>query len=1115
MLGIRRVLTVTGACSVLALLSASPVLATTTTIDFEGSTPTDGSVVTNQYASDGLEFLSDNSRVPPGYTAANAPAFSPPAVVEMSSQGGGDTAHSGSRAIELDPAEDEFPAPALEGSFDMTTRSTVSLWVRAGDGVSGSTGLTLTAYDYSGAPITGAADTESVPADGGWHEFTVTEPGGNADIQYFTLAPTSPGVSFAQHFYVDDISFDVPSAGQITPHFVLRYTGLLPVDLPQDQSATATVSIHRVNGSNGPLTLDYGALPSGVTAQIQPNPAQNSDTSATITFHADQNAPPTSSPAQITISASGGGGVGTGGSATIPLNVQRVCGDPSFSIVHVAPLDGGCFHPNGDGSYTYQGDALKLNGITIGNPSGFTVDPTHRLIDATFITIAAAGNIPGGGTIDLPLYAGPILVTIPNGAAGGTPGPVALVALSTGALGHILAPFQIGGDHGICGQDGSSNGSGASDPDAPENEGSGSGSDDNKCDLGSLTDDINLTGTGADAPIEIKLPAGLTADVDFKWKTATGLVGDTGYKFSIAKIPLGPINIGPITFAHSGPGQWSGTGGFSMPSPANFGVNATVGFDNSPIPSQLNVNVTGLHIPFVSGSFLTSLQAGYQIFHTPPWIAGLNGGLGVQWGPQVNGHALAEIDGTVSFDWGDLNTPRPASEGGPPYWPFDLTVGAHVKIAGIDIGNGTVTIAQDDQGFTFRLEAQVGVAYPTTDSHGNPVDPDDALIAINGSLLGWVQPPNFEAQASVALKVVGIDVAGADLLVSSDGWAACGHIGPFAGGFGQHWGHSVDVMGPFGCDISGYAPAYRSQGPGGAVDASTSHTLVYPKGSKPVYLKLYSRTGNPKVTLSGPGGRRLTMPATGHAPSANNQFLVLQYPPSHMTVVAINNPAGRWTLAPEAGSPPIVKTLGATTLPSPKVSAKITGSGGRRTLRYRIAPQPHQVVQFAEIGARTHRLIGTARGRSGKITFTPDPTDVARARTIEAIVNLNGIPETQFTVARFKAPRPPKPRDPSRITVAHASGGVVISWVPGTQASGYRVMLLLADGVNRYTQVSAKKRQVLFQGVPKSLKAKATVQEQTISGGLGKVVKSGAKPPKKHKHKHKKGGKAGGKASEG
>ena len=76
-------------------------------------------------------------------------------------------------------------------------------------------------------------------------------------------------------------------------------------------------------------------------------------------------------------------------------------------------------------------------------------------------------------------------------------------------------------------------------------------------------------------------------------------------------------------------------------------------------------------------------------------------------------------------------------------------------------------------------------------------------------------------------------------------------------------------------------------------------------------------------------------------------------------------------------------------------------------------------------------------------------------------------------------------------------------------------MLLLADGVNRYTQVSAKKRQVLFQGVPKSLKAKATVQEQTISGGLGKVVKSGAKPPKKHKHKHKKGGKAGGKASEG
>jgi hypothetical protein len=1097
MLGIRRALTVVGACSVLALVGAAPAFATTTTIDFEGVTPPDGQVITSQYAAQGLEFLTDSSRVPPGYTAANAPAFSPPEVVQMSAQGSGDTAHSGTRAIELDPGDDEFPAPALEGSFDTTTRSTVSLWVRAGDGVTGSTSLTLTAYDFSGAPISGASDAVSVPADGSWNELTVLEPGGNADIQSFTLAPTSPATTFDKHFYVDDISYDVPSAGQITPHFTLRYAQLVPVTLPQDQSATATISIHRVNGSNGALTLNTSTLPTGVTAQIQPNPAQNSDTSATVTFHADQNAPPTSSAVSISITGSGGGGAGSGSTAVIPLNVERVCGDPSFSIVHVAPLDGGCFHPNGDGSYTYVGDSLKLNGITIGNPLGFTVDPVHRRLYATLITIAAAGNIPGGGTIDAPLFAGPIDLTVPTVAGG----PVALVALSSDGLVHILSPFQIGGDHGICGSDG------ASDPDAPgADSGSGSDSSDgNKCDLGSITDDINLTGTGADAPVEIKLPGGLTADVDFKWKTATGLVGDTGYKFSIARIPLGPLNLGPIAFAHSGPGQWSGTGGFSLPSPMNWGLNATVGFDNSPIPSQVSVAATGLHIPFVSGSFLTSASLGYQIFHTPPWIAGFNGGLGVQWGPQVNGKALAEIDGTVVFDFGALNTPRPASIGGPPYWPFDLTVGAHVKIAGIDIGNGSVTIAQDDQGFTFRLAATVGVALPPSDSHGNPTDPDDALASISGSLLGWVQPPNFDAEASVALKIVGIDVAGADLLVSSDGWGACGHIGPFAGGFGQHWGHPVDVMGPFGCDISGYAPAYRAQGPGGAIDASASHTLVFGAGSKPAYLKLYSRTGNPKVTLSGPGGRRLTIPAAGHAPTANKSFLVLQYPPSHMTVIGINHPAGRWTLTPEAGSPPIVKALGAKTLPSPKVTARITGEGSHRTLQYRVVPEPHQVVQFAEIGARTHRLIGTAHGRSGKLTFTPDVTDLKRARTIEAIVTLDGVPETQFTVARFRAPRPSKPRDPSHVTVAHASGGIVVSWVPGTQAYAYRVMLVLADGVTRYTQVSAKKRQVLFGGVPSSLKAKATVQEQSVAGGLGKVVKSGAKPPKK-KNQHKSGG---------
>lgn len=547
-----------------------------------------------------------------------------------------------------------------------------------------------------------------------------------------------------------------------------------------------------------------------------------------------------------------------------------------------------------------------------------------------------------------------------------------------------------------------------------------------------------------------------------------------------------------LSLQHSGTAAWTGSATVAFAPPIGFSVGGTLGFDQTGL-TELSVTASGLHIPFVAGSFLTTVGIGYHRYDSGVFTYGFDGSLGVSWGPPVGGKPLAEIDGQVSFDFGNLNTPVP-NRPGQTYWPFFIQVMAELKIAGYQIGQATLVIAQDATGPTFRVDVTVGIGFPYNQAH-----PTTGTVQLNGGLTFWVQPPNFEGDAHVGVKLFDIPVLGAELLISNIGVGGCGTIGPFSGGFGFRWGQSVQFQGPFGCDISGYAPPYRQQGPGGAADiaaASGSHSFNL-SGSKPDYLKLYSRAGTPHVTLTGPGGRKLTMaPGTGSV--HNNSFLVGQDPTSHLTVIGINHPAGKWTLTPESGSPPLTKVLAATTLPPPHVTGKLSGSGRTRTLAYRIGPLPKQTVQFVEVGSHTHRVIATAHHLHGRIKFTPG-TGPAGARTIDAVVYENSVPQKQFVVAHYRAPKALAPTDPASVKLVHSGGNVVVSWKPGTDVADYRVSLTLSDGVVRFEQLPAGRRLASFGGVPANLTAVATVQAQRLNGGLGKVISSNAKPkPKKH-----------------
>ena len=162
-------------------------------------------------------------------------------------------------------------------------------------------------------------------------------------------------------------------------------------------------------------------------------------------------------------------------------------------------------------------------------------------------------------------------------------------------------------------------------------------------------------------------------------------------------------------------------------------------------------------------------------------------------------------------------------------------------------------------------------------------------------------------------------------------------------------------------------------------------------GSRPVVLRLRGQGGAPVVTLTGPGGREVTVPADG-SPVTNDREVVLTDAANAATYVAIHHPGGgRWTVARQPGSPLLRDIAGAPVLPAPRVSATVTGRGRSRVLHYRASGVDGHTVTFAEIGPQTRRMIGRAHGTRGSLRFVPG-YGRGGTRKIVAMIARRGLP---------------------------------------------------------------------------------------------------------------------------
>ena len=249
-----------------ALLAAGvAAAATTTTIGFDDLAP--GTVVSNQYDGQGVDFQS-------GIIGTNV--YCHPVITAVAAG----QAQSGSQVADASCANGEFPDSSIYGVLSDSAQhvSVYAGFTPTFSSPPASAAVTLNGYDVLGNVV--ATSTVAVPTDAGTHTL-ISVASSSPNIVAFDVTSNDPSVS------VDDLTFDNP--GGVPADFAISVSSGSTA-VVQGLQVTDTIAIRRFNGSNGGVTFTASGLPAGVHASFSPNPATGNTT--TLTLSADPNAPP-------------------------------------------------------------------------------------------------------------------------------------------------------------------------------------------------------------------------------------------------------------------------------------------------------------------------------------------------------------------------------------------------------------------------------------------------------------------------------------------------------------------------------------------------------------------------------------------------------------------------------------------------------------------------------------------------------------------------------------------------------------------------------------------------------------------------------------------------------
>jgi hypothetical protein len=380
-----RLIMVVGAAWALTAAAPGNATAANTVIGFDDLA--DGTTVDTQYSAlQGVQF--DTTADLPVVRQVGALAQSPPNVANISVC-----------------SACEFFVPATDGHFsDAKTRQHLS--VRVGEFGPGpdQAVLTLTAYDVAHNVVAQSPAT-TVTAGAGFHTLLSAD-SAQPNIYAFEIS-ARPNLDDNKQIGIDDLTFDNPTSGA-TPDFALTVpSGVTVLD---GSSASVPVSIDRVSGSSGNVSLSIAGLPPGVTASFVPNPAGGSVSTLTLTAApdagrgvsaatmtgtpADASVGPGAHSAQIAIDVEPNFSVGVSGSSDvdltsclvrIPIVVTRDLRFTDPVNLSVSGLPSGVSASFSPAMLTFPGGAAaQTSTLTMqAQQSGVAIPPSNVTVNAT------------------------------------------------------------------------------------------------------------------------------------------------------------------------------------------------------------------------------------------------------------------------------------------------------------------------------------------------------------------------------------------------------------------------------------------------------------------------------------------------------------------------------------------------------------------------------------------------------------------------------------------------------------------------------------------------------------------------------------------------------------
>jgi hypothetical protein len=576
---------------------------------------------------------------------------------------------------------------------------------------------------------------------------------------------------------------------------------------------------------------------------------------------------------------------------------------------------------------------------------------------------------------------------------------------------------------------------------------------------------------GADLTADAGIPfgalakdIGITGALTLHTAPGTGLLTDqtsvTAPGFSLDGIGIKNLKVS----YSSATDTWEGGATVNLPTPNKLNISADLAFSHGSF-QKFSGSVGGLNFPIVGGVDLQQISV---VFGVNPLVIG--GGLGLSFGPQVSGKALAGVTGSFVYQ----------------------EAAAHSD--GMIMVNGSLTLASfkiakayfnyDTTSGLVQVGGQFQLGLPDADA----ADPTKQPVYIGAALNGALQGSKFDLDANVMVDLNFIDLkVGAEVLVSDKGLAACATLSvdgfSWSPGFGYEWSSgNFDLMW-HGCSVGAYQTLKFGSGGGDARDSAVGRVVKLLPGRS--LLELKGATGAPKVTLRGPAGQQVRVPTASVKPLLVHGFAVLQDPSDKITWIAIQHGGGKWRMTPAPNSSPITSAKDAPLLPVPTGSGSVTGKGARRTLKWHLRGLAGDSAVFWEKGADVDRIIGRSTASRGTLHFKPAPGKGGR-RDIRVQILNGGIVSRELVIAHYSAAGLRKPGAPKHVTATAAPGGAIaVSWKRARGAQQYLVVVETAAGARLSQVVPGSRHRVVVSDVLPITAATVTVTGELDTGLAG------------------------------